>query len=326
MTESQAFNSIIRTLQKSACSHAFIIVGQPEGDGGSVATSVAQYMLCTADKKPCGTCHACTLVSKHLHPDLYWIEPEKKSRAISIDRIREVSRSIFQTSHEGGWKICVVSGADRITVQAGNAFLKTLEEPSKNTVFMLLTENPQALLPTILSRCWRVTLHGDDSDRTDELGDTVAKILSERHEQINENVPVVVAAMECTERILNVLKHIKEQIRHTIEASTGEIDEKDDSTLEARIETQYREYRTRLIKWILTWYRDVLVLQWFLNNTEVDQIYFKSYIDSLKTTARHLNIVQALHNIEVVETMNKQMEENLPERMVFYWGFQQLQI
>lgn len=325
MIESEAFNSIISTLRKSACSHAFIIVGQPDRAGGRVATSVGQYMLCTASKKPCGTCHACILVSKRLHPDLYWIEPEKKSRAISIDRIRDVSRNIFLTSHEGGWKICVVSGADRITIQAGNAFLKTLEEPSKNTLFMLLTENPQALLPTILSRCWYVTLHGDDSDRTDELSDIVAKILNERHEQINENVPVVVTAMECTERILNELKQIKEQIRQTIETSAGGFDEKDDNTLEARIETRYREYRTRLIKWILTWYRDVLVLQWF-SNTEIDQIYFKSYIDSLKNTARHLNIVQALHNIEVIETMNRQLEENLAERMVFYWGFQQLQI
>jgi DNA polymerase-3 subunit delta' len=325
MTETDAFSSIVRTLQKSPSSHAFVIVGKPEAAGGRLATSVAQYVLCTGREKPCRTCRACELVSKHLHPDLYWIEPEKKSRVIPVDRIRDVSRNIFQTSHEGGWKVCVVSEADRIMIQAENAFLKTLEEPPQHTLFMLVTENPQSLLPTILSRCWRITLHGDDFESSDKIFSCVIQILLDRHEVLKKGVPFCIAAIESSVRILNILREMKEMARKDVETSDEEIEEMDEDTIEARIETKYRKYRTNLMKWLLTWYRDLLILR-LVPEAEVEHVHFKHYIDNLKIAAGYLSVPQAIQNIEIIQTMNKQLEENLAERMVFYRGFQELHI
>ena len=81
------------------------------------------------------------------------IEPEKKSRVIAVDAVRALNHRIQTSSFAGGWKVAVIKYADRLNDQAANAFLKTLEEPPARTLLLLLTDAPQSLLPTVVSRC-----------------------------------------------------------------------------------------------------------------------------------------------------------------------------
>jgi DNA polymerase III subunit delta' len=88
------------------------------------------------------------------------IRPEKKSRVISVNHIREVENRLHLAVGKGTWKIVVIVDCDRMNANAQNAFLKTLEEPPNHTLLMLITAQPQALLPTILSRCVQLPLMG----------------------------------------------------------------------------------------------------------------------------------------------------------------------
>ncbi len=91
------------------------------------------------------------------------VRPRKKSRIISVDEIRNLEQTLYLAAPGGACKVGVIVEADRMNDQAANAFLKTLEEPPQNTLLLLLTANPQRLLPTILSRCVRIPLLGGDA-------------------------------------------------------------------------------------------------------------------------------------------------------------------
>ena len=106
-----------------------------------------QLLFCESEPPPCGECIRCRHVHDRTEPDIHWVFPEKKSRVISVDQIRDtIVSQMSQTSFGGGWKVGVITGADRLNTAAANAFLKTLEEPTEKTLFLLLSDLPQELL------------------------------------------------------------------------------------------------------------------------------------------------------------------------------------
>ena len=138
-------------LRADKLSHAYIFEG-PSGTGRrQMAKWFAQAMFCqTKSGDACGECLECRKLEHGNHPDLIWIEPDGAS--IKIDQIRDLQRQFAYRSSDQGMKVYVLNAADRLTVQAANSLLKFLEEPLSPTVAILITENGQALLPTIRSR------------------------------------------------------------------------------------------------------------------------------------------------------------------------------
>lgn len=93
------------------------------------------------------------------HPDILHLAPEGKSRTIKVESMREkIIAPLGKAAYTGGWRAAVIEGADRFQEAAANAFLKTLEEPPPKTLFLLLTDAADAILPTIISRCRRINL------------------------------------------------------------------------------------------------------------------------------------------------------------------------
>lgn len=95
---------------------------------------------------------------KHGYPDVRWVGEDLTERSIKIETVREAIHWASMKPFEGAWKVCIVLNAERLPEVAANAFLKTLEEPPKNTVFCLLTENKNNLLETIQSRSFEIRL------------------------------------------------------------------------------------------------------------------------------------------------------------------------
>ena len=103
----------------------------------------------------CGDCRICRNIAHGRHPDVQVIEPD--GATVKIEQIRTLEADAALASYEAQWKVFILDRAERMTEQAANALLKTLEEPARGTVFILLTSTVSALLPTIVSRCQTVT-------------------------------------------------------------------------------------------------------------------------------------------------------------------------
>lgn len=150
MELSEAFSLISRALDGDQRSGGYIIAGDIKRNCYELVAKVLAKLY------P-GSPNVSQLPPEH--PDISWLEPEGRSRTIKVDSMREKIVVPMETSsYSGGWKVGIIAGADRMQLAAANAFLKSLEEPPPRTLFLLLTDRPDALLPTIISRCQRIDL------------------------------------------------------------------------------------------------------------------------------------------------------------------------
>ena len=138
-------------------SHALLIHEAPGAGGNWLSKWVAQLVLCQKPAQaPCGACPGCHRVATAQHPDLLVLQPMEESTQIRIEQIRELSAELSLTSHQGAYKVAVITPADTLNRFAANALLKTLEEPPPRTLLMLVVTQPSRLPATLLSRCQRI--------------------------------------------------------------------------------------------------------------------------------------------------------------------------
>ena len=145
------------SLSKNRISHFYLISG-PEGSGKhTLAKLLAAAILCQGKKKPCLACDPCRKVFSGNHPDFITVDdPEKKT--VTVDLIRQARADIYIQPNESDHKIYLFPRAQDMGIPGQNALLKVLEEPPKYGVFLLLTDNPNKLLPTVRSRCTELKL------------------------------------------------------------------------------------------------------------------------------------------------------------------------
>lgn len=181
----QAYEHVARAFEHGRLAHALLITGQRDAGKAALAAKISWLLQ---GKATDGTdLFGDPVVSEPLPLEeqecdaVQVLRPEKKSRVISVDSIRDVENRLHMAVAAGSWKIVIIIDCDRMNHQAQNAFLKTLEEPPNNTILMLLTTQPQALLPTILSRCVQLPLMGKTdyrADGGDELIQTMNRVAS----------------------------------------------------------------------------------------------------------------------------------------------------
>ncbi len=140
--------------------HALLFIGAL-GVGKKQFTELfSASLLCeqpAARGYACGTCHACALVRAKSHPDLLWVVPEQPGQMIKIDQIRDIVNVSNETAMQGNCKVIIIDPADAMNAYATNALLKTLEEATPNTFFILISEEILRLPSTVTSRCQRLT-------------------------------------------------------------------------------------------------------------------------------------------------------------------------
>lgn len=151
----QLKENLTSSLRRGRVSHFYLISG-PEGSGKhTLAKLLAAAILCGKESAPCGHCAACRKALDGNHPDFITVtDPEHKNIAVKI--VREIRDDIFIRPNEAEHKIYLF--AQDLGIEGQNALLKVLEEPPKYGVFMLLTDNPEKILPTVRSRCTELNL------------------------------------------------------------------------------------------------------------------------------------------------------------------------
>ncbi len=137
--------------------HALLFAGIADIGKKNFAFALGAQLLCVNpdEGQACEQCAPCNLVKAGTHPDLRVVRPEE-SKLIVIDQIRSLSDWAAQTSQQGGSKVAILYPAERMNVNSANALLKSLEEPAPGTFFILVTDQPGRLLPTIRSRSQRI--------------------------------------------------------------------------------------------------------------------------------------------------------------------------
>ncbi|MBL0949674.1 MAG: DNA polymerase III subunit delta' [Pseudomonas sp.] len=140
---------------RSQHAHAYLLHG-PAGIGKrALAERLMASLLCQKPNalEACDNCKSCHLLAAGTHPDNFVLEPEEADKPIKVDQVRELVEFVVQTAQLGGRKVVLLEPAEAMNLNAANALLKSLEEPSGNTVLLLISHQPSRLLPTIKSRC-----------------------------------------------------------------------------------------------------------------------------------------------------------------------------
>jgi DNA polymerase III subunit delta' len=143
-----------RTIATGKIAHAYLFDGVDGCGKKKTALAFVEAVFCGKGEEGCGECPSCRKIAALQHPDLHLVEPD--GAFIKIDQIRELQRDLALRPFEAPKKACIIDAADRLNPAAGNALLKTLEEPPGNALLILLTANAGGLLPTVLSRCQRL--------------------------------------------------------------------------------------------------------------------------------------------------------------------------
>lgn len=142
------------SLLKNRVAHAYLLEGIRGTGKKEIAILITKALFCDSlleGFKPCEACHNCRRINSGNHPDVHKVEPDGLS--IKKQQIQDLQEEFSKKGVESSRKVYMISDADKMSVSAANSLLKFLEEPSSQTTAFLLTEQPQQLLPTILSRC-----------------------------------------------------------------------------------------------------------------------------------------------------------------------------
>ena len=296
-------NYIRNAVTENKVSHAYILNGERGSGKKMLANLFATTLLCEKQgPDPCNACHSCHQAESGNHPDIIRVTHEKPN-TISVDDIRrQVNEDIQIKPYQGPYKIYIIAEADLMTVQAQNALLKTIEEPPAYAVIFLLTENAEALLPTITSRCVMLKLRNIKDTlirkylmETMHVPDYKADMCT-AFAQGNMGRAIMLASSdhfnEIREEAVQLLKYINEMDISEVAKAIKKI---------GTYKLEINDY----LDIIMIWYRDVLL---YKATKDMDKVVFKdqiSYIQERAKKSSYEGIELILESLEKAKTRLK---------------------
>jgi DNA polymerase-3 subunit delta' len=251
-------------------SHAWLFTGPPGSGRSNAAIAFAAALQCETDDPAaapgCGACHACHTVLAGSHADVAVIRTEKLS--IGVDEVRDLVRRAALSPVGRRWQVLIVEDADRLTEPACNALLKAIEEPTPRTVWMLCAPTVEDVLPTIRSRCRRLTLATPTAEevagylvRRDGVDDALASYAARasqghigraralaRDEVIRNRrreVVTIPARLTSLGACMNAASNLAEVTKEEADAITGELDAREKADLDTAYGVVERGRRPR---------------------------------------------------------------------------------
>lgn len=298
----RAFQDLKRSLDNDRLAHAYLVIGDPRGDALELACRFVACLLELPDASASvDYADEGTLPS---HSDLLWLRPRKKARTIPVDDVRDMNKRMNWTSFEGGWKAGVVLAADRMSMEAANASLKTLEEPPRRSCMLLVTDSPEHILPTIHSRCQRIFLSSGQQVHAGAWTETLLDLL--RTGPPEDALQAMQSAIFLEELLTAAAKEIADGL------DAGE--DEDDEVFKARVAAKVLELREDLLRCLQFWFRDLLVC---VHGGTTDLLYFGDDEAVLRKQASRLDPAKALANMEAVEGCIRRVSRHLPVVSVF---------
>jgi len=329
-----------RSLQRGRLAHAYLFTGDQLDTLETLARTLAKTLNCLQPARSqtqglpvdcCDTCLPCLKIGRDNHADVHWVRPESKSRVIVIDQMRDLMREINLKPTEAEYKIAVIVAADRLNVQAANAFLKTLEEPPPKSILILLSTEPQRLLETILSRCLRLNFAGEGMRPLDTA----------QMEWLTRFAEIAAAEQKsllARYRLLGVLSKKLTEIRGEVEAALTqrspltryedydnvepELREQWEEELAAAVEAEYRRRRVDLLALLQLWFRDV----WLHTLSVNGELTHFPQLTSTSQVAGRLKPRNAMDNLQVLQQTQSLLNTNVQESLALEVGLLKLHL
>lgn len=252
------------------------------------------------------------------------VRPEKVSRIITVDRMRDVEERLHMASGRHVWKIVVIVNCDRMNTNAQNAFLKTLEEPPNNTLLMLLTSQPQALLPTILSRCVQLPLMGKTDYRAhggQELIQTLNRVAAASFGTPWGALTIKSAFTEVLERRKAELENEEDLLysaekKHYAQSTDGRWLKEREDFHKAAARSAYIAERSRFFDVLMAWMADALRCQTGCPCEDFPEV--SSLIEKISQTESTASL---LTRVEALEHLRATLETNAQEQLAIESAF-----
>ncbi len=290
-THKETIEKILAAGDRGRLAHAYLLAGVSRAACDACARDVAKSLVCEGAARPCGTCDACTALDKGNHPDFFCVSPDEKSGLIRVEEVRTLQEKLAMKAYRAPHKVCLVRGAEHLTHEAANAFLKTLEEPPLHSLLLLTSGRLRDVLPTIRSRCQRITVRA---------GTIAARLASMRQEQpgISEGQARFLAHMAgcASEEDIPAYERVS-ALRDEVIESPG------DAFLPEEYSAADRRDIREKLRILAYWYRDVAV--WQLTGAP-DLLCNADRITLLKETGSRMRPRQAMRHFEkTIDVMEK---------------------
>src|SRR5256886_11997040 len=196
-----ALDYLRRAHEQNRLAHAYLISGPPGSGKQQLAADLARLVNGTPVKD----------VFSAKAREIFVARPESKSRRILIEQIRDLEHALQMRASNGRRKVAIIPDADRLVTQAANAFLKTLEEPPKDSLLLLLSALPEALPETILSRCIAIPLAPNGQARSKKDEEKLVQSLQQASPQTSWRIQL---AYRLAQEFQQLLRAIREEVKH----------------------------------------------------------------------------------------------------------------
>ncbi len=311
-----AVDHLQNALRSRHVSQAYLIHGEKGAGKEKLALSFAAALVCEKPQEkegllePCGQCRTCRRVQSGSHPDVMLVTAERagvttKTKTLGVQLSRFVQADVAVKPYEAQRKIYIIPEAQRLTIQAQNALLKTLEEPPAYAVFLLLAENLSVFLPTILSRCVTIPLHPASKQQLTQYlqrqGQSTKKAAfyaDLSHGNPGRCLSLCEEEMEkYLEETIRFLERIEDQNSHQIVVFAQKTAGGGKEELTRHTED--------FLDFIRSWYRDVLVMK---STRDAGRLIFQEHIPYISNIAVQLPYESLEMIQQAIDTAQKRVQ------------------
>jgi DNA polymerase-3 subunit delta' len=306
-----------RAIKRGSLAHAYLFAGPAHVGKAKLALELAQAVNCSKSKPPCGRCTSCVRIAEGKHADVIVIGRSSKAASsgeklrlkISIEDVREIEHSANLSPYEGNYRVYIIDGAEDLSGEAANCFLKTLEEPPPNVIMVLLTTEPGQLIPTIISRCQKIEL------KPVSIKEIESVLLTSPG--LDENRAKLLALLSggCIGWAISAsadegfLQKRAEAFSEMAPLFSSTYTERFDYI--SRLEQDRERIDATLTLW-LSWWRDLLLIKCGLD----DKIINIDYKSLLQSWAEHLQLTEIRSFIQAIEISADRLKANTNARLV----------